>query len=276
MATLHAEPQGGGAGIALLETAFQVAVASGHSRLWLVTTNDNLPAIHFYLRRGMHVATVHAGAVDRDRAMKPQIPMVNAENGIPVRDLVEFELRADAARGGSKLKLPPIAFPRVDDLDKLPLASFVHELTPLFEGAPAFLGRLADERPFGSDGALIKAAFEVSRRISQAEALELIEAHPRIGAPPDAVSGLSYAEQGYATEAADAETARAYKELAVLNEIYERRFGFRYVIFVAGRPKTVIVPLLEAALRNERDAELRRAVADTVYIAADRLATLRG
>ena len=62
---LQADPSGIGAGTALLETARQVALASGHHRLWLVTTNDNLPAIHFYLRRGLHVAAVHEGAVER-------------------------------------------------------------------------------------------------------------------------------------------------------------------------------------------------------------------
>ena len=62
----------------------------------------------------------------------------------------------------------------------------------------------------------------------------------------------------------------------MLNEIYERQFGFRYVVFVAGRPKPEIVPLLEHALRNEREAELRRAVDDAIYIAGDRLLKLRG
>jgi 2-oxo-4-hydroxy-4-carboxy--5-ureidoimidazoline (OHCU) decarboxylase/GNAT superfamily N-acetyltransferase len=274
--TLHAEPPGQGAGRLLLETALQVAVASGHRRLWLVTTNDNLDALHFYLRRGMRVVTVHAGAVERDRELKPQIPAVNPVNAVPIRDLVELQLPIDLALSSEHAMLPTVAFPRIDDLDLLPVESFVHELIPLFEGGPAFLSRLAAERPFSNDAALIAAAFEVARGLSDHEAQELIDAHPRIGAAPDAVSRLSYREQGYASEQVDGETARAYEELAMLNEIYERRFGFRYVIFVAGRPKTAIVPLLEAALRNEREAELRRAVADTVYIAADRLATLRG
>ncbi|HET8587142.1 MAG TPA: GNAT family N-acetyltransferase, partial [Candidatus Limnocylindria bacterium] len=86
--TLHADPQRRGTGTALLETAFHVALASGHRRLWLVTTNDNLAALHFYLRRAMHVVTVHQGAADEDRALNPAIPTVNPENGIAIRDLV--------------------------------------------------------------------------------------------------------------------------------------------------------------------------------------------
>ena len=95
---LLADPAGIGAGTALMERARQVTVARGHDRLWLVTTNDNLEAIRFYLRRGLSVAAVHAGAVEADRALKPEIPERNEENGIPIRDLIEFELSGDRLR----------------------------------------------------------------------------------------------------------------------------------------------------------------------------------
>ena len=272
--TLHAEPAGRGTGTALFETAWQVAQASGHRRLWLVTTNDNLEAIHFYLSRGMRVATVHQGAVDEDRrSVKPEIPERNPENGLPIRDLIELELPVEEGA----LEPSRRRFPALDDLNRLPVESFVHELRPLFEGGRRFLEALAAERPFADEEALLDAAFEVAHGLPEEERIELVEAHPRIGAPPETVSEASYAEQGYAAESPEeAETARAYEELAMLNEIYERLFGFRYVVFVAGRPKTEIVPLVERALRNDREAELRRAVDDTIYIAGDRLANLRG
>ncbi|HEY7527503.1 MAG TPA: GNAT family N-acetyltransferase [Candidatus Limnocylindria bacterium] len=292
---LVAEPRGAGAGSALLETARQVAVASGHHRLWLVTTNDNLDAIHFYLRRGMHVAAVHVGAVGADRRLKPEIPERNAENGLPVEDLVEFELRDEALRQ----PLTGQELPAVADLDRLPAAAVAAELAPLFEGGSRFLAKLAEARPFETDEGLLAAAFETGRGASEEERIELVEAHPRIGADPGTVSAMSYIEQGYAAEAAasngmeesllsaaelaEAEAAertreltRAYDELEMLNQLYEQRFGFRYVVFVAGRPKTEIVPLLERALHEDRDAELRRAVDDTIYIAGDRLRKLRG
>jgi len=270
--TLHADPRGKGAGTALLSTAWQVAAASGHSRLWLVTTNDNLDALHFYLRRGMRIAQVHDAAVDRDRQLKPEIPAVNGENGLPIRDLIELELPTEEAwEPGTR------PFPRAEDLDRLPVEALVREARPLFEGAPRFLARLAGARPFGNDEGLVASAFEVAHGLAEEEMLELVEAHPRIGAAAASVSEASYDEQGYAEESAeDTETQRAYEELAMLNELYEQRFGFRYVVFVAGRPKTAIVPLLEHALRNDRDAELRRAIDETIYIASDRLRKLRG
>ena len=162
--TLHAEPRGLGAGTALLETAWHVAAASGHPRLWLVTTNDNLDALHFYLRRGMRIAAVHVGAVASDRRLKPEIPETNSTNGLPVRDLIELQLPTGE---GAELRTQPMA--RIEDLDLLPVEAFVTEVEPLFEGAPRFLARLAQERPFGSDEAMLASAFEVAHGLPEEE-----------------------------------------------------------------------------------------------------------
>jgi 2-oxo-4-hydroxy-4-carboxy--5-ureidoimidazoline (OHCU) decarboxylase/GNAT superfamily N-acetyltransferase len=302
---LVAEPAGIGAGTALLETARQVAAASGHHRLWLVTTNDNLPAIHFYLRRGLHVAAVHGGAVDEDRKLKPEIPAVNPVNGLPIRDLIELELTGDEL----DRPLQTAGFPSVADLDSLPAEAFASEMAPLVEGAPAFLEAMAAARPFETDERLMTVAFEIAHALPEEARVQLVDAHPPIGAAADAVSELSYLEQGYAqarvavasapdeegdgvyeeeslfsdAELAEqaaqlraAELRRADEELAMLNELYQQRFGFRYVVFVAGRPRDEIVPLIEHALVSDREVELRRAVDDAIYIAGDRLRRLRG
>lgn len=272
--TLHSEVPGVGAGTLLLETALRVATASGAPRLWLVTTNDNLDVIGWCLRRGMTVATVHGGAVDADRtALKAGIASVNPRNGLPLRDLVELELPATFET------LERRAFPRIEDLDRLPPETTAALLGPLFEHAPRFLARLVERRPFGDDSGLIAAARDVARALPEHEQVELLDAHPRIGADPATVSAMSHVEQGYDAEGHDdAPPAEPWiaEELEALNDAYERIFGFRFVIFVAGRPRSAIVPILEASLRDERISELRRGLDDVVYIAADRLAKLRG
>ena len=80
-----------GIGAALLARATQVARDAGATRVWLITTNDNLRAIRFYERRGFRIIAVHRGAVDRARMLKPSIPLV-AENGIELHDELELEL----------------------------------------------------------------------------------------------------------------------------------------------------------------------------------------
>jgi 2-oxo-4-hydroxy-4-carboxy--5-ureidoimidazoline (OHCU) decarboxylase len=164
--------------------------------------------------------------------------------------------------------------PSVDALNVMSIEEFGTVISPLVEGAPRFLMRLAAARPFTSDAAMVDAMHEVASSMSEEEQVELVEAHPRVGADAAAMSTLSRAEQ--AADGGSDEATFVAEELANLNELYEGRFGFRYVVFIAGRPPEALIPLMEHALRNEREAELRRAVHDAIYIAGDRLWRLRG
>ena len=75
---------------ALLEAIQRVAQRAGCRRLWLITTNDNTPAIDFYQRRGFSLVAVHQGAVVESRRLKSEIPTHNVD-GIAIEDEWEFE-----------------------------------------------------------------------------------------------------------------------------------------------------------------------------------------
>lgn len=156
--------------------------------------------------------------------------------------------------------------------------AFAAAVAPLFEGAPRFLARLADARPFATPDQLFATARSIVHAMPEADQVELIDAHPRLGAPPGSVSALSFVEQGYDRDAADtaaeAERARVAGELERLNAAYEARFGFRYCVFVAGRPRAALIPGFEAALDQRREEELHRALDAVVDIAIDRHAKL--
>ena len=153
--------------------------------------------------------------------------------------------------------------------------AFAAAVEPLFEGAPSFVRRLADARPFETDDGLFASARAIAREMPEAEQVELLDAHPRIGADPATVSPQSHGEQGYGEESGPDQSWIA-DELEALNEAYEGLFGFRFVVFVAGRPQADIIPILEHALRADRDEELRRGLDDVVFIAQDRWEKLRG
>jgi 2-oxo-4-hydroxy-4-carboxy-5-ureidoimidazoline decarboxylase len=166
-------------------------------------------------------------------------------------------------------------------LDAAPAGVFVAAMAPLFEGAPGFLWRLAAARPFGSAEELFRRARLVARLLPEVLQIELIDAHPRLGAPPASVSAMSFREQGYEQEEAEnlaSEAARERESVAAeldrLNREYEARFGFRYCVFVAGRPRAALLPGMAAALTAERDTELRRAIEAVVDIARDRSGTV--
>lgn len=151
-------------------------------------------------------------------------------------------------------------------------------LERLFEGAPRFLDRLEAAAPFADDDALFAAARTIAHTMPEPEQIELIDAHPRLGAPPGTVSDLSYVEQGYDRAPAAGTQVDVAAELDRLNDAYEARFGFRYCVFVAGRSRTALLPDMAAATQRpaaDRDAELHRALDAVVDIAIDRHAKLR-
>ncbi len=166
-------------------------------------------------------------------------------------------------------------------LDEAPARAFVQSMAPLFEGAPGFLWRLSAARPFGSAEQLFRRARQVARLLPEPLQVELIDAHPRLGAPPATVSAMSFREQGYdveeaanlASEAAR-ERDRVAAELDRLNREYEARFGFHYCVFVAGRPRAALLPGFQTALTQERESELYRALDAVVDIARDRSGTV--
>jgi 2-oxo-4-hydroxy-4-carboxy-5-ureidoimidazoline decarboxylase len=153
-------------------------------------------------------------------------------------------------------------------------AAFVEAMAPLFEGAPRFLARLAAAGPFPDDDELFSRARAIAHAMPEPEQIELIDAHPRLGAPPGSVSALSYAEQGYDRGTDTPVDVDVAAELERLNDAYEAHHGFRYCVFVAGRSRAELLPGLAAAIDADRDAEIHRALDAVVDIAIDRRAKL--
>jgi len=167
--------------------------------------------------------------------------------------------------------------PDPGELDRVSAGEFVATVGPLFENAPGFLFRLAAERPFGSAEAMFERARELAHAMPEPLQTELVDAHPRLGAPPASVSAMSFREQGYDVEAAAnladeaaRERDRVAAELDRLNHEYEATFGFRYCVFVAGRSRAELLPDMAAALTRQRDSELHRALDAVVDIAEAR------
>jgi 2-oxo-4-hydroxy-4-carboxy--5-ureidoimidazoline (OHCU) decarboxylase len=130
------------------------------------------------------------------------------------------------------------------------------ELAELFEGRTRLVELLARrEDPLGS-------ADEAIAELSEADKVEALNAHPAIGATH--LSERSAAEQG-----GDADPA-VMTELAYLNQVYEEKFGFRFVVFVAGRPKLEVLGVLRERLERTPDEELETGLEELVAIARDR------
>ena len=136
----------------------------------------------------------------------------------------------------------------------------------VFERVPVLVGRLRPLVPEGtSPEAIVAAARAIIDSLPEPDRMRILDAHPRIGADPASLSTLSRDEQGGGD---DPETLR---ELAALNDEYERRYGFRFVVFVAGRSKAEILPVLRERLGRTRERELAAGLDEFLRISQDRL-----
>jgi 2-oxo-4-hydroxy-4-carboxy--5-ureidoimidazoline (OHCU) decarboxylase len=131
------------------------------------------------------------------------------------------------------------------------------ELAELFEGHTRLVELLAQrEDPLGA------AADEVIAQLSEPEQREALNAHPAVGARN--LSERSAAEQGRGGHPA------VLTELAYLNQVYEEKFGFRFVVFVDGRTKSEILKVLQERLERTREEELETGLHELVAIARSR------
>ena len=129
------------------------------------------------------------------------------------------------------------------------------------EGSTPLAEKFRAAGPYHSTDDVIARMRALLPTLTDAEKVATLNAHPRIGENPGRLSARSLQEQG----------DKALPELDRLNAEYERRFGFRFVVFVNRRPQGEIVEELRQRLRRSREEELEDGLRAIVDIAEDRL-----
>jgi ribosomal protein S18 acetylase RimI-like enzyme len=82
-----------GVATALIDEVKRITESRGVNKVIVQTSNDNIRAFRFYQKRGFTIRCVRLGAMDAARQIKPIIPLIG-EEGIPLRDEIEFEIDA--------------------------------------------------------------------------------------------------------------------------------------------------------------------------------------
>ncbi len=132
---------------------------------------------------------------------------------------------------------------------ELPRHLSADELTALFSGRT----RLVDEL-VGRESPL-EVAEQVALGLAEDDQAAALATHPRIGEPSEEQRGAE---------------PEVLTELARLNDEYERRFGFAFVVFVNGRTRAELVPVLRERLERTRAEELETGLRALCEIARDR------
>jgi 2-oxo-4-hydroxy-4-carboxy--5-ureidoimidazoline (OHCU) decarboxylase len=95
----------------------------------------------------------------------------------------------------------------------------------------------------------------VALSLPEADQVAALATHPRIGEPSEEQRGAE---------------PDVLEELARLNAEYERRYGFEFVVFVDGRTRAELLPVLRQRLGNTREQELETGLRELCAIARNR------
>lgn len=147
-------------------------------------------------------------------------------------------------------------------LDAWNRASVEAAMVPMFAccGARRWAVAMALRRPIASVAEMCAIADKEWNQMEESDWMEAFACHPRIG-ERKAAGPSTQSETWSRQEQASAEHASggALAEMARANNIYERRFGFTYIVCATDKSVEEMLKILTRRLENDRAAELREA-----------------
>jgi 2-oxo-4-hydroxy-4-carboxy-5-ureidoimidazoline decarboxylase len=150
--------------------------------------------------------------------------------------------------------------------------AFVAALGPLFEHSPWVADETFARRPFASVDALHAALCETMLSSSEERRMALIRAHPDLAGRLARAGGLtdpSTREQ--AAAGLDRLSGPESAEIERLNEAYQRRFGFPFIICARLNAKDTILGAMRARSASSPEDEVSTALSEIAKIARLRL-----
>ena len=91
LCALHSLKPGEGVAIQMLDAVMFAARKAGAKKLKAMLTNDNMPGMTFYQRRGFRLSGLYIEAIDHYRSVVPDIIKTGYKD-IPIHDAIELEI----------------------------------------------------------------------------------------------------------------------------------------------------------------------------------------
>ncbi len=118
--------------------------------------------------------------------------------------------------------------------------------------------QIASKRPYADIDQLIQQADLTWSMMQSSDYLEAFAGHPKIG-------DISTLDKKYATTAETASNEQSavadasqsvIESLAELNQCYDEKFGFIFIVFASGKSASDMLSLLKQRIDNDRDTEI--------------------
>jgi 2-oxo-4-hydroxy-4-carboxy-5-ureidoimidazoline decarboxylase len=161
------------------------------------------------------------------------------------------------------------------EVNALDRRAFVGALGGVFEHSPWIAERAHARGPFADLAALHAAMVGVMRAATREEQLALIRAHPELAGRAMVARELtadSAREQSGAGLTAC--SPEEYARLLELNERYQRKFGFPFILAVKGYDRAGVIAEFARRVERSPDQEFEEALRQIATITGFRLATL--
>jgi 2-oxo-4-hydroxy-4-carboxy-5-ureidoimidazoline decarboxylase len=159
-----------------------------------------------------------------------------------------------------------------DELASLERTRFVELFGGVFEHAPWVAEQAFDAGPFHGVEALHGAMVEAMRRAPRERQLALIRAHPDLAGRAAVRGELTAASCAEQTSAGlDQCTKAEFERFRELNESYQQKIRFPFILAVKGRSRAEILAAFEQRLGNPPEAEFEEALNQIARIARLRL-----
>ena len=152
---------------------------------------------------------------------------------------------------------------------------FIQVFGGVFEHSPWVAQRAAALRPFQTLTQLHQTMAKIVRDASLDERIRLIQAHPEL-AGKSAIRGELTTESSREQRGAglDQCSPEEFAEIQDLNQRYNDKFGFPFVIAVKGHDRTSILSHFRQRLDHDKDTEIDECIEQIIHIAGFRLLDL--
>ena len=155
-----------------------------------------------------------------------------------------------------------------NDLNNLNRDKFVSMFGVIFEKTQWIAEKLFDHKPFKNKEDLINKMFQIYESTQKNEVLVILKSHPKLAIEKNLTKHSSQ-EQSRANlkNCTDEE----YNEFKRLNNEYEEKFGFPFIIAVKGKNKIEILNNFRQRINNDIELEFSEAKSQVRKIAQFRL-----
>ena len=154
------------------------------------------------------------------------------------------------------------------NLNNLNKDEFISMFGVIFEKTQWIAEKLFDLKPFKDKDDLINKMIQIYETSSNNEALKILNAHPKLAVEKN-LTEHSNKEQSRANLKNC--TQEEYDEFKILNNNYEKKFGFPFIIAVKGKDKIEILNNFRQRINNDVELEFKEAKSQVKKIALFRL-----